>query len=360
MLRYTIGLDWDDVIAPFNSLACEMLNEELAETGRPEEEFVTIHDIESWNNTGKASGIKKFYHDQRLYERQTTRVTDAAKAAVRELMEIADVYIITAPFQQFMSYRAQQIMEIFPEIGFDHIILGSAKNMVHFDFTLDDNINNVLNSPAEYPVLFRKPWNSEMTGLLSVNSLEEFVCLVRAIITPTDVKQLLSSGDPFVIALVGPSGSGKNKVADLLSRNTFQIRRTAGFTTNPNDTRRMYITEEKFRQMHFMEKTRYAGYAYGIEEAEVEDLLSSGVYPVVPIDICGAIGMKRHFPTLVVYLKRSKCAQVRDIITDASLTDDEKALRILSLEAERKNETICDMVIDSDDAYLKIRDLLPQ
>lgn len=359
MLRYTIGLDWDDVIAPFNSIACEMLNEEMAEAGRSEEEFVTIHDMESWSNTGKAAGIKRFYHDQRLYERQTERVTSAVKAAVRELMKIADVYIITAPFQQFMSYRAQQIMDVFPEIGFDHIIIGSAKNMVHFDFSLDDNINNVLSSPAEYPVLFRKPWNREMTGLLSVNSLEEFVCLVRAILEPTDIGHFLSGSGSFVIALVGPSGSGKNEVADMLCKDA-KVSRPTGYTTNPNDTRRTCITEEEFRQKNFMEKTRYAGYAYGIEESEVKNLLGCGKYPVIPIDICGAIGMKHHFPTLAIYLKCSKCIQVRDIITDSVLTDDEKALRILSLEAERKNGMICDMTISADTAYLKIKELLPQ
>lgn len=359
MIRPTIGLDWDDVIAPFNSLACEMLNEELSAAGR--NDFVSIYDIDSWNNTGKASGIKKFYQDKRLYERQTARVLSDSIRMVRELMEIADVYIITAAFPQFMSFRALQIMEVFPEIDQSHIILGAAKNMVHFDFVLDDNINNVLDSPAAYPVLFRKPWNANMTGLLSVNSLVEFVSLVRNVMAPINIDQLKKKMQSFVVALVGPSGSGKNQLADLLMDADTRFARPMGFTTNPRDNNvyRSYVSEREFREKVFLEKTRYAGFGYGIEKESVADMLRDGKYPVVPIDICGAVGMKMHYPTLVVYIKRSKCEIVRDIISDHSLSEDEKALRILSLEAERKNETICDLAVDYAVVLERVLELLP-
>lgn len=357
MIRPTIGLDWDDVIAPFNSLACEMYNEEDAlQTA----DMVSIYDIDSWNSTGKASGIKKYYYDERLYKRQTQRVTEDAKRMVKQLMEIADVYIITAAFPQFMSFRALQIMEVFPEIDANHIILGAAKNMVHFDFILDDNIGNVLDSPATYPVLFRKPWNADMTGLLSVNSLAEFVSLVRNIMAPTDIEWLKNEWKPFVVALVGPSGSGKNAIADHLMQKDSRFQRPMGFTTNPNDKNkyRSYVSEEEFRTKVFLERTRYAGFGYGIENESVAFMLESGKYPVVPIDICGAIGMKMHYPTLIVYVKRSKCEIVRDIILDKSLSDDERTLRILSLEAERKNEHICDLDLEYASVVQRVSSML--
>lgn len=355
MIRPVIGLDFDDVFAPFNSIACQMANEEHGTD-------LTIEDITSWANEGKASIIKKYYQDAELYKRQTKAISEENKAAVRELMEFADVYFCSGVYPAFMSIRAQQIIEAFPELPADRIILGVAKNLVQFDFMLDDNINNVLSSPAKYPVLFRKPWNSDMTGLLSVNTLAEFVCLVKNVIYPM-VTGKQGIVKPSVIALVGPSGSGKNKICDILCSeelNPFgsQFERPAGFTTKPDGSgNRTVLSEKHFAEMEFFEKTRYAGYAYGITKRSVEKILAEGKYPVVPIDICGAIGMKLHFPTIIVYLKRGKCELVADIIAD-NISDKEKMLRILSLDAEKKNESICDYSFKSEEAATEIKNLI--
>ena len=55
MLRPKIGLDWDDVTAPFNSIAIRMANEKYNI-----EPPLTIAEITSWENTGRASVIKEF------------------------------------------------------------------------------------------------------------------------------------------------------------------------------------------------------------------------------------------------------------------------------------------------------------
>ncbi len=347
MIRPIIGLDFDDVVADFNLIACQMANEELGTD-------LTINDITSWANTGKASVIKKYYHDSRLYERQSAAISDDNIKAVRELMKYADVYFISAVYPEFMSKRAEQIMNAFPEIPENRIILGAAKDLVQFDFLLDDNINNVLSSPARYPVLFRRPWNADMTGLLSVNNLEEFVCLVKNVMFPM-VMGRPEIVRPSVICLVGPSGSGKNYVCEELYSSVLYpfFRKPHGFTTKPGCKGRTVISEEEFEKKDFFEKTRYAGYGYGIEKEEIASMLERGHYPVVPIDICGAVGMKLHFPTIIVYLKRSKCELVADIIAD-KLTEKEKTLRILSLDAEEKNESICDFTFRTENAVKEI------
>ena len=69
----TFGIDWDDVISPLNDCAIELANEEYHF-----EPPLTLEDIDSWENTGRASVIKKYYSDPRLYEMQ--RVSDQAKA----------------------------------------------------------------------------------------------------------------------------------------------------------------------------------------------------------------------------------------------------------------------------------------
>ena len=175
MIRPKIGLDWDDVTAPFNSIAIDMANKKYNITPP-----LTLDDIDSWENTGRASVIKEFYRDNALYERQ--KPTEETKRMIRKLMDIGEVYFITAVAPGFMGVRASQIMEAFPDFPTENIILGNAKNLVQFDIILDDAIHNVLETPATYPVLMRKPWNSKMTGLLSVNNITEFVYLVEQII----------------------------------------------------------------------------------------------------------------------------------------------------------------------------------
>lgn len=339
MFKIKIGLDWDDVVAPFNSIAINMANEKYPERFKTP---LTLEDIDSWENTGRASVIHEFYGKTELYERQAVSIPQKNIDAVRELEKFADVYFITAVYQPFMSMRAKLIQETFPELGPERIILGAAKSLVRFDVILDDNICNVLDSKADYPVLMRKPWNKQMTGLLSVNNLEEFVSLTKHIIgkdTEIDTKK------PRVIALVGPSGSGKNKIADELSA-LEGYETVRGYSTKENSGRYTYIPPKEFAKRSFFEHTYYAGYEYGTSYEEIVAILQRGHNVVLVLDMCGAIGMKMRFPTTIVYVKRNKVELVRAILED-DVDTEEKTLRLLSIETEKKNEDLCDMTAGS-------------
>lgn len=65
MLRPKIGLDWDDVTAPFNSIAVAMANEKY-HIDPP----LRLEEIDTWENRGRAGVIKEFYEDEELYARQ--------------------------------------------------------------------------------------------------------------------------------------------------------------------------------------------------------------------------------------------------------------------------------------------------
>ncbi len=336
MLRPKIGLDWDDVLAPFNDVAIEMANEKY-KLDPP----LTLEDVTSWNNTGRAAVIKEFYYDEALYHRQV--VSEKTKRCVRQLMKIADVYIITAAFPQFMGIRAKQILEEFPEIPESRIILGSAKNLVQLDIILDDAIHNIMDSPATYPVLMRKPWNWQMTGLLSVNNISEFVLLVKQIMNVA-MHKTPEIKEPSVLALVGPSGSGKTQIAaEMIKDPRFVSPKT--YCTKPTD-KHTYMPKEEFDKQNFFENTRYAGIQYGTKKEDIQMVLDEGLYPVMPLDMCGAIAMKRHFPTAIIYISRDKESLIRDIIEE-TYSIEEKTLRILSLDAEKRNREICDYVIDN-------------
>ena len=109
MLRPSIGIDWDDVTAPFNSIAIRMANEKY----HPKEPY-RMEEITSWANEGRTSVIKEFYNDPELYRRQIP--TEEMKRGIRRLMQIADVFFITAVSLHFMGVRAEQIMTQFPEL----------------------------------------------------------------------------------------------------------------------------------------------------------------------------------------------------------------------------------------------------
>ena len=336
MLRPKIGLDWDDVTAPFNSLAIEMANEKYQF-----EPPLELGEIDSWANEGRAGVIKEFYLQEELYRRQ--KVSAKTKRAIEKLREIADVYFITAAYPQFMGLRARQILEEFPDFPPDNIILGNAKNLVQFDIVLDDAIHNVLESPATYPVLMRKPWNWKMTGLLSVNDMTEFEHLVKQIIHASQSKQV-KLGGPSVLALVGPSGSGKTQIAkepckeeNVVSPKTYCTKKSS---------KHKYLTEEEFEQQNFFERTMYAGVKYGTKKEDIQSCLDAGCHVVMPLDMCGAIAMKRHFPTLIIFVSKDKEVLIQDILEE-DFTIEEKTLRILSIDAEKRNREICDLVVDN-------------
>lgn len=338
MLRPKIGLDWDDVTVPFNSIAIKMANDKY-QIKPP----LTLEDIDSWENTGRAGVIKEFYKDNELYCRQ--QVPDRNKEVVRMLMEIADVYFITAVYPEFMGIRARQIMDAFPELPAERIILGAAKSLVQFDIVLDDAIHNVLDTPATYPVLLRKPWNRKMTGLLSVNTLDEFYVLVKQIME-SSTKKPDKLRTPMVLALVGASGSGKTKIVEDLCKDD-RFSHVMTYCTKPSPKHR-YVSEQQFDACDFFEKTIYAGVRYGTRQEDIAEALSSNKFVVMPLDMCGAIAMKRKFPTSIIYIDNDKETLIKSII-DGNESTEEKALRILGIDAERRNRSICDYVVSNRD-----------
>ena len=66
--------------------------------------------------------------------------------------------------------------------------------------------------------------------------------------------------------------------------------------------------------------------------SDIQTLLDQGKFAVIPVDMCGAIAMKRSFPTHIIYVARDKEKLIADII-DSDYDTEEKTLRILSIDA---------------------------
>ncbi len=348
----TFGIDWDDVIAPFNDRAVEMANEEY-HFDPP----LTLEDITSWENTGRASVIKKYYDDPRLYDRQV--VPEESKDFIRRLSTKGIVYIVTAVYPEYMTRRMRQIKEAFPDFPEENIIMGFHKSMVNVDITLDDGPKNILKSNARFPVLMRKPWNRDLTGLLAVNDFEEFFTLLDQI-KSSMIEDRVTVRRPAIIALVGPSGTNKNKITRQLCERSEFIMPHAYTTKRVDDGIHTQISMEEFvrDRASFIETTMYAGYAYGTKMEDITALMEREKYIVMPIDLSGAIAMKRHYPTVIIFCKSSRERMIGSIL-EKDMTNREKTLRLISLENELKNAALCDFVVNTgrEGAVEKILDI---
>lgn len=351
MLQYRlrVGLDVDDILYDCNAYALERLcaEEHIAPP-------LTIYDIEGWGSSGgKADRRVRYFSDPDFVAGQP--LLPGAVEFVRELCRRTEVFFISAVPPSCMSARAERLCRDFPWVPEENILLGTRKDMVQPDILLDDGAHNIVRSPAAYPVLFRKPWNTHLSGLLSVNTYEDFLHLVDMICRAfAETAPDLTGGG--VLCLVGPTGSGKNAVARELERiGAAQKPLTA--TTRPvrageSDTDYRFLTRKRFiaeaEAGHFLETTVYGGHYFGTGAREIDEIVNAGRVAVIPIDICGALTLKNRYRerAMLLFLDRSRAAVIREIIL-REMDPEDKTCRILSLDAEYRNERLCDFTVDA-------------
>ena len=354
--RLQIGLDVDDILYECNAYALTLLNR--AENIDPP---LTIHDIRSWGgNVGRVDDRLRYFGQPEFVENQP--VLKGAKEFVAKLCEVADVFFVSAVPPACMSARAMRLAADFPEVPTSNILLGHRKDLVHLDILLDDGAHNIERSPASYPVLFRKPWNTHLSGLLSVTSYEDFLHLVDMLRhSYTDARPDLSRGG--VICLVGPTGSGKNEVAKMLVRE-HGMKKPVTSTTRPrrageSDGEYHFLTEAQFlcesAAGKYLETTVYSGHHFGTCAEEIDRVTEAGGIAVLPIDICGALSLKNRYRSraLLVFLKRRREDVIFDIV-QREMDNKDKTCRILSLDSEYRNEELCDLCVDANRAPAEI------
>ena len=349
--RIRVGLDVDDTLYECNSYAVSIIN-----SRHPDEEPMKIEDITYWGKAGRHADERiALYADPDFV--RTQPVTPGAREFVKKLSEIADVFFITAVPARCMSARAERLVKDFPEIPPENIMMGTRKDVISLDIMLDDGAHNISSSRAAYPVLFRKPWNTDLSGLLSVNSYDDFLHFCEMVRSSfSEVFPKLSEGG--VLCLVGPSGSSKTEIASgLTALEGFEKPLTS--TTRPRRKTEdagayRFISDAQFlREMkagNYIETTVYSGYHFGTSEKDIAPIVDRGHVAVIPIDICGAITLKNLYRqrAMLVFTRRDRAAAIKSIISrDIDLED--KTRRIMSLDFEYRNSEVCDVEIDVGD-----------
>lgn len=347
--RLSTALDIDDVLMECIPYAIRIANEKY-KFDPP----LTIYEVNRWGKLGtRADVIFEIFEDPDFYRSQP--VIKGAREFVKKLSKLTEVFVSTSVYPQFMSIRAQRLMEEFPEISPDHIYMGSRKDKIDVDILFDDGMHNVARSNAAYPILMRRPWNQDATGVLAVNTYDEFLKLVEVISESYSTKgQRFDKDQPGIVVLVGPSGSGKTEIAKRLVKKNKNFQKLISYTTDATVGLQggewyHYISLEAFRDMQekgeLFESTMYAGHCYGSCKKDVEDILATGKHVLTVMDICGAMALKTHFSNVTtVYIKRSKRDLVAAVL-EKQLSNDEKVSRLLALDAETKNAEICDYVV---------------
>lgn len=362
--RLSTALDIDDLLMECTSYAIKLANEKY--NFNPP---LSLYEVTGWGKLGKRSDvIHEFFSDPEFY--RTQPVYAGAKEFVKKLSQMTEVFVSTAIPPEFMGIRAKRIMEEFPEIPPDHIYMGSRKDKIHVDILFDDAMHNVLSSEAKYPILMRRPWNQDATGMLAVNTYDEFLRLVEEIADSYSVRPEESKKTPNIVVLVGPSGSGKSKIARQVLEKTDRFEKLVSYTTKDataveENEWYNYVSVEEFREMcesgEMFQSTMYAGHGYGSRKSDVQSILDKGKHVMTTMDICGAMSLKTNFKNVTtIYIQREKKALLANILKKNSSIED-KANRILAIDFENKNASICDYIVsfDSyDEAVDKICDIL--
>lgn len=354
-----IGVDVDDVLYNCNQHAIDLLCAEK------EYSPMSIYDISSWGSEGSVLDARIDYFSRADFV-QNQPILPGAQEFIRKLVQRGEVIFTTAVGGTCMSSRAERLMRDFPEVPERNIMVGARKDLLSLDFLLDDGAHNILSSNAKYPVLFRRPWNEQLTGLLSVNSFDDFIQLVDQIGAYQEPgKADLSRGG--VICLIGPTGSGKTAITEALIKSP-QFARPHTTTTRerrPGESETYhFVSRDEFiarkERGEFLETTVYGGECYGATKKEIERIVADGRIALMPVDICGGISVKNTYPdhTALVFLLRTRTRVLQSIL-QRDCSDEEKALRIMSLDAEYRNEDICDLTLDMngllDDAVASLK-----
>lgn len=346
-----IILDCDDVLFQCNQSAVDQLNKQKGT-------HYSLESVDAWGKLGNELDERlEFFKDPDFI--RSLPVYPGAKEFVQELSERAEVFFATGVEVSCAGARVESMIKQFPEINPGNILIGTRKDILSADFLLDDGFHNICNAQVKYPVLFRRPWNRSVSGRLTVSSYKEFLALIDLTHKKPSRRDSGSVSMLFdhsktgkVVALVGPSGCGKTTIANqLVKSGNFELVRS--YTTRPkrNDKDQYhFLTKDAFlkkkENAFFFETSCYNDQYYGTSMEDLHEIIMREKKALLILDINGAIAMKRTFGDQCtnVFVKREKAYCIQSVLK-RRLSIEETTRRLLAMEAELKNEELCDMTI---------------
>lgn len=349
--NFEIILDADDVLLDCNAYALDLLR--VKKPGP-----YSIDHVTDWGLLGIPEDERlAFLEEKSFYENQPA--LPGARAFLSALSTMANVTIMTAVYPQFMGERIERLTKLFPDFPMENIIMGKRKEMIQADVMLDDGVHNLLSSGTTLPVLFRQPWNRHVSGICCVNNYDEFLSLIG--IMTGSIRE--TDRVPKVLCIVGPSGSGKHRLADLLCEQPgFEQIRTC--TTASHKGKQLHLSEETFDQYKksgfFLESTYYCGEQYALPRRDIDAALSKGNHAVAVMDISGCMAVHNHYPgqAKILYVDRDKRGCIESVLMKEGMSKAHQVDRILSIDLEQKNKVLSDHIITPEGDFAKAVDYI--
>ncbi len=143
-------------------------------------------------------------------------------------------------------------------------------------------------------------------------------------------------GKPII--LVAPSGSGKTTLARKLLNDVERVRFSISATTRDKRPGEVdgedyyFLSGEEFdrriRSGDFLEWEYYNGNRYGTLRPEVDKLMESGYFPLLDIEVKGALNVKEIYgeKSLAIFIRPPSLEVLKERLTRRG-TDDEASVR---------------------------------
>lgn len=177
-----------------------------------------------------------------------------------------------------------------------------------------------------------------------------------------------------LIVIVAPSGSGKTTIAKKLLADFPTVRFSVSGTTRAardgeqDGVDYFFLSQSEFDQKvennGFLEWEEYSGHQYGTLRSEVDKLMESGYFPLLDVEVKGALNVKGLYGSdcVSIFIQPPSIDELkRRLIKRGSETEKSLAMRLKRAEQDLSYATRFDYVVTNDDletAYKQVQTIV--